>query len=255
MPLQGTPRAVFWPIAKWSNEVGFIFAACQRATGASADSAPADWRRSRPNAANVHAMTRGKINAVAASRIRMPAAPGSTLASARPSTRRLLSAAPTALTRRRVPAAARLVLPPPRRRLPGATVWLRAARWRADSTISVALFRSVSYCAAMRCAKASSSMATSISQLDRKLAIFRLLDPTRAQRRVGDRGFRVQHRAVPLEYANPGFEQRTISAVRQTRDEFEIARSRHQQTYVDAVVCGGAQAPGRRAPCRRNRHR
>ena len=59
--------------------------------------------------------------------------------------------------------------------------------------------------------------------------------------RIGDRGLRVQHRAVPFEYLHAGFEQWTIAGARHLRDESQIARSRHEQPHVDAVARCRAQ--------------
>jgi hypothetical protein len=52
---------------------------------------------------------------------------------------------------------------------------------------------------------------------------------------VGDGGLRVQHRAVPFEYADTRFEQRPVARARQCVEQRQIARAGNQQPDVHAV--------------------
>ena len=137
-----------------------------------------------PMKASGYVMPRGHLTAMIESPSRTPPAIAISRASAGPSTRRLVMAAPTALPTPMTPAAARLVLPFRlvrwRRPFRGRGGPMGFTRFRSLMTISVACSRSRQYISCISCAKPSFSIVTSSSQLPIQLATLRLVEPTRA---------------------------------------------------------------------------
>ena len=137
---------------------------------------------------------------------------------------------------RSAPAAARVPTPPAPRRLRARTCVAGRTRRRCSSTISVALARSSTYISSIACAE--------LLVLHHHVQL-PVADPARGVQvggadpgpaRVGHRGLRVQHGAVPLEDADAAVQQRAVPGPGDGLHEREVAAAAgDQQPDVDPV--------------------
>ena len=195
-----------------------------------------------PSSASGHATTRGQRAATAAKPSTATLTLTSSPDSAAPSTRRFVSAAPSALPTLTAPAATRPALPDRarahRRLRPG---------FRGPHAIAVRqhdLGRPREVALVLRHHRFADAPV-----LDRDVELVvahpaRDVEIGRADarpERVGNGGLRVQHRPVPLEDAHARVEQWPIPGARDRRQRRDVARTRHEQPHVDTVASGGRE--------------